>query len=414
MALGGIVADTANPTLSGTAEANDEVLLLEGNTIVGTGTADGGGGWDIETGALGLGYHNIAAESIDADGNISPVSGADTIEVVPPPPGEVTLNDAAMIGADDLSAMGTISAPTGAATEYGPISVDGFTFTDLNRPSFSFITWNSAWTIVHNVSNVAEYYDGPDVLIVPTDGIIAPGSSSGYNPVASAVADTIDLKRADGAAFSLVSIDIGPTGDYPTSAVFTGTTAGGQTIKETVELNLLQNSPLQPVALSRRRGRPRTQIGWNRHARRRHSDNISQFDPARELSFALQSGQLPASGIRPTAQSRSQIPKEYWNNSLLAVRDHADADSIRYLEQFIYKDLGYTSDSMLVMRNVVLRIWTTVREIKIAEVAHNIGQPIPTLPIGFHRPDWTLEHVVAWISTRNFTALGLRKLAEGA
>src|SRR5581483_3301028 len=58
------------------------------------------------------------------------------------------------------------------------------------------------------------------------------------------------LKRTDGSAFSLTSIDLGPTADYPTSAVFTGTTADGKTITETFELNLPENSALQPVALT--------------------------------------------------------------------------------------------------------------------------------------------------------------------
>ena len=167
---------------------------------------------------------------------------------MPPPPGEVTLNDAVMIGASDLKAVGTVSDQAGSITEYGPIAADGFTLTDLSRTGFSFITWSSGWALVHTVDGTAEYYDGQDVLIVPTNGIVAVGQP--YVNVASAPADTIDLKRTDGTAFSLVSIDIGPTGDYPTSAVFTGTTAAGQTITETVELNLPQNSPLQPVALT--------------------------------------------------------------------------------------------------------------------------------------------------------------------
>ena len=160
--------------------------------------------------------------------------------MVPPPPGEVTLNDAAMIGAGDLTAVGTVSDQAGSITEYGPIAADGFTLTNLSRADFSFISWSSGWAEVHTVDNTAQYYDGQDVLIVPTDGIVASGQP--YVNVASA-ADTIDLKRADGAAFSLESIDIGPTGDYPTFAVFTGTTAAGQTIKETVELDLSAKRP---------------------------------------------------------------------------------------------------------------------------------------------------------------------------
>ena len=254
LALGGNVADTATPSLSGTAEANDEVLLLEGNSVVGSGIATPGGTWTVATGALGLGYHSISAESIDPAGNISPLSGTDTIDVVPPPPGEVTLNDATMIGAGDLAPVGSVSAPSGTpyagtVTEYGgPITADGFTLTDLSRSAYSFISWNYSWAFTHDVGGVGEYYDGDHVLIVPTNFLTESPSQLGH--LDPTVADTIDLKRADGTAFSLVSIDVGPTGNYPTSAVFTGTTAAGQTITETVELNLPQNSPLQPVALT--------------------------------------------------------------------------------------------------------------------------------------------------------------------
>jgi hypothetical protein len=248
LALGGNVADTSTPTFTGTAEANDEVLLLEGNTIIGSGMATPQGTWTMETGSLGLGYHNITAESVDPAGNMSPLSAGDTIEVVPPPPGEVTLDDATMIGAGDLSVVGTVTVSNESLTEYGAINADGFSLTNLSRTGFAFVSWNSAWAFAHNVDNISEYFDGQDVLIVPTNGIVADGPL--FTNVASALADMIDLRQTNGAAFSLVSIDIGPTGDAPTSAVFTGTTASGQTITDTVELNLPENSALQPVALT--------------------------------------------------------------------------------------------------------------------------------------------------------------------
>jgi Tryptophan-rich Synechocystis species C-terminal domain/Cadherin-like/Bacterial Ig-like domain len=254
LALGGNVADTATPTFIGTAEANDEVLLLEGNSIVGSGMVTPNGTWTITTSALGLGYHDISAETVDQAGNIGPVSAADTIEVVPPPPGEVTLNDAAMFAAGDLVKVGLVTAPPGTAyggtvTEYGgPITADGFTLTNVSRSAYSFITWDSTWAATHDVGGPGEYYDGADTLIVPTDFLTQSPPQLGQ--LEDAVADTIDLKRADGSAFSLASIDIGPTADLPTIAVFTGTTASGQTISETVELTLPENSPLQPVALT--------------------------------------------------------------------------------------------------------------------------------------------------------------------
>jgi len=112
LALGGIVADTATPTLAGIAEGYAEVLLIEGNSVIGSGTAVSSGAWDIETQALGLGYHTVTAELIDAAGNISPISESLTFEVVPPPPGEITLNDAAMVGAQSLITVGTVTDAT--------------------------------------------------------------------------------------------------------------------------------------------------------------------------------------------------------------------------------------------------------------------------------------------------------------
>jgi len=251
LALGGSVATSATPTFSGTSEASDEILLLEGNSIVGSGMATPGGTWTIATSvALTPGYHTISTQAIDPAGNLGPVSAGVTIQVVTPPPGQVTLNDTAMINAHAMSVVGTIhDSYTGVITEYGSASYGGYQLTNQSRSGFSFVTWNQAWTVTHQV-NTDEYYDGQNVLIVPTDGIVAPGVASGFNPVPSAVADTIDLRRADGAAFSLVSIDIGPTGNYPTSAIFTGTTAGGETIVQTIELILAQNSTIQPVALT--------------------------------------------------------------------------------------------------------------------------------------------------------------------
>jgi hypothetical protein len=249
LALGSDVADTSTPVFSGTAEANDEVVLLEGDTVIGTGTASENGSWDIQTEALDPGYHNVSAEVVDAAGNNSPLSAATTIEVAPSPPGEVTLSDSAMIADGDASVVGTVTGSANETlTEYGPISSQGFTLTDLSRSAFSFVSWSSDWASLHDVNGVDEYYDGASTLIVPSDGIVALGS--GNTEVQPSIADTIDLEQANGAPFSLVSIDIGPTGDAATSAVFTGTTANGQTITETFNLSLPENSALQPVALT--------------------------------------------------------------------------------------------------------------------------------------------------------------------
>ena len=246
---GGTVSVAITPTFTGTASSNDTVLLLEGNSVIGSGPATGGN-WAITTGALIPGAHTITAVAVDTAGNKSAASGGVSFQVIPPPAGEVVLNDASMVTAHDLSQTGVVSGQTGTLTEYGPITADGFTLTNVGRASFAFVTWDSIWAFQHTVNGLSENYDGADTLIVPTNGLIATGSG-GINPVSAAPADTIDLRRSDGSAFSLVSVDLAPTAaEYPTSAVFTGTTASGATITNSITLDTRQGVSLETVALT--------------------------------------------------------------------------------------------------------------------------------------------------------------------
>lgn len=60
------------PTINGTAEAGSQVTLREGNTVLGTATADAStGAWSITTGELGSGQHLFSATTRDAAGNVS-------------------------------------------------------------------------------------------------------------------------------------------------------------------------------------------------------------------------------------------------------------------------------------------------------------------------------------------------------
>jgi hypothetical protein len=120
-------------------------MLFEGNSIVSTAIASGGsvnGAFrSITTSALGLGYHTITAEAIGTAGNISPLSGGLTIQVESPPPGQVRLNDAAMLNAHQVAQLGSVTVGAETLTEYGPINANGFTLSNLNRSGFSFISW---------------------------------------------------------------------------------------------------------------------------------------------------------------------------------------------------------------------------------------------------------------------------------
>ena len=62
------------PTFNGTADAGVTVQLVEGTTVLGTGTADSSGNWSITSSMLTTGVHNIAARTVDVAGNTSTAS----------------------------------------------------------------------------------------------------------------------------------------------------------------------------------------------------------------------------------------------------------------------------------------------------------------------------------------------------
>jgi large repetitive protein len=80
------LTNVTTPTFVGTAEANSTVRLLEGGKVLGTATASSAGNWTITSSTLADGVHNIAAQAVDAAGNIGPVSQAlaVTIDTVNP------------------------------------------------------------------------------------------------------------------------------------------------------------------------------------------------------------------------------------------------------------------------------------------------------------------------------------------
>lgn len=85
------------PTVSGTSEANAIITLRDGNTIIGTTTANGAGVWSLDpTSALGQGNHNLTVTATDAAGNVSNPSGVFSVvvdSVAPTAPLIVTVTD---------------------------------------------------------------------------------------------------------------------------------------------------------------------------------------------------------------------------------------------------------------------------------------------------------------------------------
>ncbi|WP_182422050.1 Ig-like domain-containing protein [Aureimonas sp. ME7] len=132
----GITSD-ATPTVTGTAEANATVTLLDfdTSTALGNTTADGSGNWSITSSILAEGTYRLSARAQDAAGNISPTATTRNITVDTTAPditlGPVKLNlDSGRDSNDFVTriATDTVSGTLSTAPAAGDaveLSVDG-------------------------------------------------------------------------------------------------------------------------------------------------------------------------------------------------------------------------------------------------------------------------------------------------
>jgi VCBS repeat-containing protein len=79
--VNGAVTDDATPTLSGTAEANAIVTILDGTTVLGSVAAGVNGVWSFTTATLSNGTHPLSVTVTDAAGNTSAASATVSITV---------------------------------------------------------------------------------------------------------------------------------------------------------------------------------------------------------------------------------------------------------------------------------------------------------------------------------------------
>jgi len=128
-----IVNDSINGnrvTLNGTAEANSTIQVSDGATHLGTATTSGSGAWTFTTAALTAGTHNFAATAMDAAGNISGASTAQSVtlgsQALAAPTIESFSTDSGTVG-DHITNDNTLTL-TGAAAANSTVKVyDGAT-----------------------------------------------------------------------------------------------------------------------------------------------------------------------------------------------------------------------------------------------------------------------------------------------
>jgi Ca2+-binding RTX toxin-like protein len=133
----GLTSD-ATPTLTGTAEAGATITLFDGDTAVGTATADAAGAWTITATTLSDGAHELKAVAIDAAGNESAASGTISLVIDTAAPLEPAFALAKSTSlADGKVASGTVSL-IGKTDPNVLVTLDGTEITALSDQDGNF------------------------------------------------------------------------------------------------------------------------------------------------------------------------------------------------------------------------------------------------------------------------------------
>ncbi len=201
---GGTTNDST-PTLSGTAEANSSIAIFEGNTQIGTATANGSGGWSFTpTTPLGEGSHTFTVIATDPQGNVSTSSNSYTVIVDLTPPAVPVLTSVA----DDVQggAVGNLTSgqlTNDATPTLTGTGVDGSTIHILNNGAEigTAVVVGGTWTFIPSTGLADGVYN---IRINATD---AAGNVSANSPVFSF---TVDTTAPAAPALTSVQDDVGP------------------------------------------------------------------------------------------------------------------------------------------------------------------------------------------------------------
>ena len=249
IAPGGRTNDST-PTLAGTAAPGSTVKVYDGNTLLGSATADGTGQWSFTpTAPLGDGSHNLSVTATDAAGNTSAPSApfAVTVDATAPAAPVITsvTDDAApTTGAVASGGSTNDTTPTIAGTAEAGSTVNVYDGTTLlgtvtADPSghWSFTPDTPLGEGAHNLSVTATDPDGNTsapasyVVVVDTTPPVAPAVAPTDGSVLSGTAEpgttvNIDL---DGDGTPDATAPVGTDGTWtftPATPVPSGTVVG--------------------------------------------------------------------------------------------------------------------------------------------------------------------------------------------
>ena len=166
-------------TLTGTAEANDPIAVLDGATQIGTTTADGTGAWTFTTGTLTNVLHTFSVTATDVAGNVGTSSGVAQFGST----GNDTL--AGTAGADIM--VGGKGNDTYIVNNPGDVVTES-----AGGGTDTVETTLASYTLPANVENLVGIATTPQVLTGNTlANTITAGPNGGDTLIAGAGADTL-------------------------------------------------------------------------------------------------------------------------------------------------------------------------------------------------------------------------------
>lgn len=177
---GGTPTNDTQPTLNGTAEANAVVRIYDGNTLVGTVTADANGNWTLPQTSTILtnGQHNFTATATDSAGNTSAPSSissvvVDTLAPNLPTTLAVITNGTHVTGIAEAGS--TVTITTSGGTVLGTATADGtgsFNVTisppQTNGESLLAFATDKAGNVGGSASVVAPFTNLPNAPVIVT------------------------------------------------------------------------------------------------------------------------------------------------------------------------------------------------------------------------------------------------------
>ena len=241
----GDTTDDSTPTLSGTAEANGIVSVYDGDTLLGTATADASGSWSFTTEALSNGLHSLTVTVTDAAGNVSAPTAPFELTVeagVPPATASLVVTDdsgSTLVAlADGASTRDTTPVLSGLTTAnalvtlYNGDQVLGSVTADANG-QWSFTPAaleDGSYAFRADTADADGGVTSSPVLTITVDSVV-PDAVSG-------------LLLSSDASGALVPVTTGATND--TTPVLSGTAEPGSIVTVSDGGNLLGSAAVGP------------------------------------------------------------------------------------------------------------------------------------------------------------------------